>query len=36
MCNRVVTLAPVTYDPTEFEMFFKRVEPLGAYKTEGY
>ena len=36
MCGRTVTLAPVTQDNTEFEMFFDKVQEIGAYKTEGF
>lgn len=36
MCNRVVTLAPVTYSDKEYEEFFEKVKPLGAFKVEGF
>ena len=36
MCGRVVTLAPVTQDEYDIETFFRKVEPLGAYKVEDY
>ena len=36
MCGRTATIAPVTTDEIEIERFFKRIKPLGAYKTEGF
>jgi len=36
MCGRVVTLVPVAVNDSDYEEFFKKVEPLGAYKSEGW
>ena len=36
MCGHIVTIAPVTDDEIEIERFFRKIKPLGAYKTEGF
>ena len=36
MCGRVVTLSPVTQDEYEIETFFRKVNKIGAYKSEGF
>ena len=36
MCGHIVTLAPVTPDEYSWEMFFHRVQEIGAYKEDIY
>jgi len=31
LCDRTITIIPVTSDPVEIAAFYERVKPLGAY-----
>ena len=36
MCGRVVTIVPITNDDFKVEEFFRKLEKIGAYKSEGF